>query len=251
MSDINLSLFTRLAWDLEKYPMAKQLELARENGFEGVSFLCLDFLPFLRSPERLVQKLEKHHLSLTHIALADMPPLLDSQEIDRVEDLARALGDIGVPFLATLHCGPMGPPITADNLNRMGEMCKKHAVQLTYHPHGEPADLNRKLFATTDPELVKFHADTSHLLQGGLDPAGFIREMGDRTVLIDFKDYRKSDDSHQALGEADVDFPGVWQVMQEIDYSGWVALELNYRNDRDTVENLKVSREYIRKLCGV
>ncbi len=82
----------------------------------------------------------------------------------------------------------------ADQMNRAGEVCRKHGVQLCYHHHSfefEPVQGKRPfdtLVERFDPKLVHFEIDTFWLKIGGENPAQMLRKLKGRVSLVHLKD---------------------------------------------------------------
>ncbi len=82
----------------------------------------------------------------------------------------------------------------ADQMNKAGETCRKHGVQLCYHHHSfefDPAGGKRPfdtLVERFDPKLVHFQIDTFWLKISGEDPAGMLRRLKGRVSLVHLKD---------------------------------------------------------------
>jgi|YNPMSStandDraft_1061717.scaffolds.fasta_scaffold10476_1 sugar phosphate isomerase/epimerase len=81
-----------------------------------------------------------------------------------------------------------------DQMNRAGEICRKHGVQLCYHHHSfefDPASGKRPfdtLVERFDPKLVQFEIDTFWLKIAGQEPAAMLRRLKGRVSLVHLKD---------------------------------------------------------------
>ncbi len=135
----------------------------------------------------------------------------------------------------------------ADSLNRLGRATADLGVRLSPHPHiwgpvERPEEIHR-LMELTDPELVYLLPDTAHLNLGGGDPLALIRQYYDRIFAIHWKDtkaaYRgftgptPTTEEHakeilyKDLGSGGVDIPGIWDLLLERGYQGWITLDLD------------------------
>ncbi len=102
------------------------------------------------------------------------------------------------------------------------------------------------LLATTDPQLIGLVLDTGHYVYGAggrsVDFQEIFNQYADRIWYVHFKDCepdvakaarRQGWDYFEAvgrglfceLGQGCVDFPGVLNCLQEIDYQGWIVVE--------------------------
>jgi inosose dehydratase len=137
--------------------------------------------------------------------------------------------------------------VLADSLNALGEATLKLDVRLSPHPHIwgpiERAEEIHRLMELTDPRYVYLLPDTAHLNLGGGDPLGLMRQYYDRIYAIHWKDTRAEyrgftgptptrEEHNQAilykdLGTGGVDIPGIWSLLLERGYGGWVTLDLD------------------------
>jgi inosose dehydratase len=133
-----------------------------------------------------------------------------------------------------------------DRMNELGKVARDSGLQLGYHPHfgtlGETREGLGKVLDATDPNSVKLIADVAHLSLGGADPAEVIRTYRERLLFLHFKDVRKDiaklaaenrDQVRHAkyrfceIGTGTVDFPAILAAMRDIQFSGWVIVELD------------------------
>jgi inosose dehydratase len=134
----------------------------------------------------------------------------------------------------------------ASQMDSMGKLAQEYGLTLGYHPHfgtmGETREGLGRILDASDPRYVKLIADVGHLTLGGCDPVEVIRTYGERLILAHFKDVRK--DAAAAarqprekvrksryyfceIGEGVVDFPAILRAFREIDFRGWIIVELD------------------------
>jgi inosose dehydratase len=145
--------------------------------------------------------------------------------------------------------GQYSPPqikALGDQMNTLGKVAADSGVTLGYHPHfgtlGETREGMGRVLDATDPRYVKLIADVAHITLGGSDPAEVIRSYHARLVLTHFKDLRKDTaalarkDRAQArhqefhfceIGQGVVDFPAILQAFRDVNFRGWVIVELD------------------------
>jgi inosose dehydratase len=137
--------------------------------------------------------------------------------------------------------------VLADSLNRLGEATMAMGVRLSPHPHiwgpiERPEEIHR-LMELTDPRYVYLLPDTAHLNLGGGDPLELMRTYYDRIFAIHWKDTKASyrgftgptptreehvkEILYKDLGTGGVDIPGIWSMLLERGYQGWVTLDLD------------------------
>jgi inosose dehydratase len=131
----------------------------------------------------------------------------------------------------------------AEHLALAAGVAAAHGLTFALHPHAgtlveTAADVERLLGATD----VGWCLDTGHLLIGGVDPAGFVRDHGQRVVHVHLKDvdaavaarYRAGEltlmDATQAglfrpLGQGDARIAEVLAQLDAHGYERWLVLE--------------------------
>jgi sugar phosphate isomerase/epimerase len=122
----------------------------------------------------------------------------------KLDDAIAPLPSKGVRFAVIAYVGkPMRDEPGfyekfSDQMNRAGEICRKHGVQLCYHHHSfefEPVQGKRPfdtLVERFDPKLVHFEIDTFWLKIGGEEPARMLRKLKGRVSLVHLKDIARS-----------------------------------------------------------
>lgn len=156
-------------------------------------------------------------------------------------------------------------------LERVGRLWKDYGIDLCYHPHvatyvEAPHEIER-LMESTDPKLVRFGPDTGHIFYGGGDPLKFIRRYFSRLGAIHLKDVRRDVvelvrreklDYRQAcargvwteLGTGDIDFPGLFRLLRENGWSGWLIVETDHTRLPTALESSRASRRYLKDAIG-
>lgn len=125
-------------------------------------------------------------------------------------------------------------------------------LRIMFHHHCagyvETPDETRALLERTDPQLVGLCLDTGHWHYAGGDAVAAIREFGARVAYLHLKDYHprtgadcraQGKDYFQAvaagifcaLGQGEVDFPGVVREMNALGYDGWAIVEQDILTD--------------------
>ncbi|WP_127585813.1 sugar phosphate isomerase/epimerase family protein [Paenibacillus koleovorans] len=204
--------------------------------------------------------------------LANRQELLDYNV--QVARFAAACGSDRIVF------GPRGPrteggttleelKIAAETMNEAGKRCLELGVKACVHPHlrTEIQDESEvdAIMELTDPRYVFFCPDTAHLFRAGMDPAVIMRRYKDRIAYLHLKDVfpEQPDLSHFPilsgdeqmpifceLGLGPVDFPSVIEVLKEINYDGWLTVEID-RSLSTPINSLRICKEYIENKLGL
>lgn len=148
--------------------------------------------------------------------------------------------------------------IQAENLNKLGEGLKKLGMSFYIHNHTPEIVSNAREFRSycdlTNPEFVGVCIDVHWVLRGGVDPFALTKEYGNRIGAMHI---RNSKDGiwTEDFNDGDIDYIAYRELMESINYNGWITVELAYEGKtkitRTLVENSKISREYVKKIFGV
>lgn len=140
----------------------------------------------------------------------------------------------------------------AEDLNRIGEKCKRHGLNLGYHNHSfefkkdeDGKWLLDVLFENTDPNLVSVQLDVCWAHVGGVDPVKYLKKYKDRALTVHMKEVKTvSPYEGTAIGLGIVNFAGIYNLLgDECDYiieQEGIAM--------DTWEGLSMSVDYLRKI---
>ena len=134
----------------------------------------------------------------------------------------------------------------ADTLNTLGRQTIAMGVRLAPHPHiWGPMERERevrRVMELTDPKYVWLTADTGHLTLGGGDAVQMVSDYFPRLAEIHLKDtyakYRGNVETPTAemhrqasvyhnLGGGGVDFVGLFKVLREKHFKGWVIFDVD------------------------
>jgi inosose dehydratase len=163
----------------------------------------------------------------------------------------------------------------AETINQLGRRTRELGITIAPHPHiwgpiERPEEV-RRLLELTDPALVGWIPDTAQLNLGGGDPLQLIADYYDRLAAVHWKDskasYRgytgptPSREMHEQeilykdLGAGGVDHPGIWRLLVERGYQGWITLDLDppRRNEGEgTVEEkMRINQRYLHETLKV
>ena len=146
-----------------------------------------------------------------------------------------------------------------------------YGLSVSIHAHAggfidfEP-ELER-LLDEIDPALLSICFDTGHHSYAGFDPVAFMRRHADRITYVHFKDIDpvvKRDvvanrtDFYQAcgqgifcnLGQGDVDFPAVRQVLLDTGFDGWCTVEQDCDPtlEGSPIDDARANRAYLQSI---
>ncbi len=157
----------------------------------------------------------------------------------------------------------------AEVLNEVGQITLEAGVRSCFHNHVgtviETREEVERLFSLLDRDLIFMGPDTGHLAWAGADVVGFCRDYADRIKTLHLKDvnesvvqrgraeewdYRTFNENgvFAELGEGDVDFPAVFQILHEAGFEGWVITETDVTQKPSAVESVTISRNYLKSI---
>ena len=138
-----------------------------------------------------------------------------------------------------------------EKMNEVAAKAKAAGMTFGYHNHKfefEKFDgkfIMDRLIEESDPDAVKFIVDVYWLQYGGVNPASYIKKMGDRAMAIHFKDYKIAGNQVEMaeVGEGNLDWD---EIIAACDEAGakWAMVEQDICK-RDPFESLKMSYDYL------
>jgi sugar phosphate isomerase/epimerase len=159
---------------------------------------------------------------------------------------------------------PAGRKMTEDEFDNQATLLKKiislgekKGIVLNLHNHTAEVenhmyDLRGTLKRIPD---VKLGPDLNWLLRAGINPIDFLREFRKQIVFMHLRDQLSSGKWPESMGEGNVNFKEIADVLREINFEGDANIELAFENGfvptRPIKESLKMSREYMRKTMGI
>lgn len=147
-------------------------------------------------------------------------------------------------------------------LNRMGYIARTHGVRLSLHAEAHAVFWLRRdidlFLALTDPVYVGFCPDTGQISMGGTNPVDVLADHYDRVSITHWKDATGPVSAHVPIdtlisashhdvfarvGTGVIDWHAWTRKLREVNYSGWVVIELDAA--ADPVAELRTAREFV------
>ncbi|MGL6202651.1 MAG: sugar phosphate isomerase/epimerase family protein [Lachnospiraceae bacterium] len=153
----------------------------------------------------------------------------------------------------------------------LAERAKSYGVRPVLHPHCggyiEFGDEIDRLAMELPNDLAGFVLDTGHLQYAGLDPVEWLRKYKDRLDYVHFKDidakvYEEVMNEHIRffdgcakgsmcpIGQGMIDYKAVAEVLEEIEYHGYITIEqeCDPRNVDNSLANVKASVDFLKNI---
>lgn len=269
--------YATISWPRDRFPEA--LKTISELGYQGVQLLGWVSKEYAGPKtaslrQRLLDlKLKPVSLSCAKVAL---DPDSAANENSAVSAYAAFFRDLGGLYLQVTDGGKPTKEYSqasikalGDRMNALGKLAQDNGLLLGYHPHfnsiGETREGLGRVLDATDPRYVKLIADVAHLTLGGADPAEAIRTYHQRLIFCHFKDVRQDvaklarQDRNLVhykmphfceIGRGVVDFPAILRAFRDVDFRGWVIVELDGYEPPPggPEESARVNLEAIKKL---
>ncbi len=277
--------FRELGGDI---PLASCLGEMKAAGYAGTELGH----KFPKEPAALARALEEHGLELVagwHSTFLSSEPL--AGELENFKAHLALLKALGSKTAIVAECagriytergvslfGKSKPVLDDDGwkklasgLDRLAELAAEEGMTLAYHHHmgtvvQDEFEIDRLMRSTKTAGLL---LDTGHLAFAGADPREVISRYRDRVAHVHLKDVR-SDVVKAARsaglsfaaavkrgvftvpGDGAIDFAGIFSVLAEADYEGWMVVEAEQDPEKaPPLEYARRGREYVRKEAGL
>lgn len=160
---------------------------------------------------------------------------------------------------------------SAGILSEVGRITLAEGVRCCLHNHigsmFETREEIDRLYSLADQDVVFLGPDFGHLAWASADVVAFCRHYIDHIKAIHLKDinpevmqegkeqewdYRTfvKHGIFAELGEGFVDFPGLFEVLEDNDYRGWVIVETDVTQKPTAFDSAKISRNYLKRFVG-
>jgi inosose dehydratase len=259
-------------------------ELIEATGFPGIEPYRSQLGQYVDRPAELKDLLDRHGITLvtcsnggTGQSTEFIDPARRRQTVEDHVDFARDYLSVFGCTHFKINMGRRPPGGTsdsevaaiADTINEIGRRTDDLGITIAPHPHiwgpiERPQEVER-LMELTDPNLVGLIVDTAQINLGGGDPLAMIERHYDRIPAIHWKDSRAeyrgyagptpTIEEHQReilykdLGNGGVDLPGIWSLLVEHKYHGWITLDLDppraNEGEGSVADKILINRRYL------
>jgi inosose dehydratase len=157
----------------------------------------------------------------------------------------------------------------AATLNKVGEITLEQGVRSCFHNHvGSTIETREeidRLFSMIDRDLVFQGPDIGHLVWADTDPIAFCRDYAQSIKSVHVKDIDpqvlkegvenewdygtfSAHGIFAELGEGMVDFPAMFEILENVGYEGWIIVETDVTQKPTALESATISRDYLKSI---
>ena len=151
-----------------------------------------------------------------------------AEDVALMFDVAETVDSPLVVFSGGNREGAGGIQASIAGIRKLLTLVEDKPARLGLEPHHNSRFMTRDdfdtIFAAIDDPRVGITVDTGHFHTAGVDWKGLIRDYREKIYNIHLKDH----DGPQSvpIGRGDIDLKGLIEVLNEIDYEGALAVEL-------------------------
>lgn len=142
-------------------------------------------------------------------------------------------------------------------LRRLISLGEKKGIVLNLHNHTAEVENNMFDLRGTLKRMpdIKLGPDLNWLLRAGINPIDFLREFRKQIVFLHLRDQLSNGKWPESMGEGNVNFKEIADVLKEINFEGEAIIELAHEKGfiltRPLKESLKMSRDNMKKTMGI
>lgn len=144
----------------------------------------------------------------------------------------------------------------ADLLNKILVICNNNGIEANLHNHTYEVENGMHDLKGTLARIpnIKLGPDLNWLIRGGVNPVDFINTYGKQIVYLHIRDQYADGKWTEYLGQGNTNFASIAKALQQQNFKGSAAIELAFPPDFTPVnplkEDLKISRQYVKKVFG-
>ena len=268
-------------------PFTDVLDVMKDTGFIGIRLtgfpgVLKTYDITASAMEREVSKRNLHVATISFGGPAN-DPAQHQKILANAREAMNFLKNFGATHLVVFSPGRMKPGTNidagfkamCDGFNKIGEVAGEMGFQAGLHNHLNqmvegPEEVHRCM-AMTDPKLFHFSPDTAHLHLGGSNVVEIYQKYKNRMMFMDYKDAKWTTpttdwvqdtgrvlpkDSPSAkffssiydLGDGEIDFPACHRILREINFKGWICVDLDTARQGPRVSYERCGKYVVEKL---
>jgi len=241
--------------------------------FSDMKYAGLDGVELMEQPLRKKESVEtidgliiQHRIPLIGCSYgADMWDASKHNEIlEDVEMIMKNLSLLKARTFGTSVGHPSGRIKTekeldaqASLLRKLIVLAEKSNIELNLHNHTYEVENNLFDISGTLKRIpgIKLGPDLNWLLRANVDPIDFLKRFRNNIVFLHLRDQLKNGKWPESVGEGDVDFREIGNILRNIGFKGYAIIELahetGFKPTRPLRESLRMSREFLRTTMDI
>ena len=144
---------------------------------------------------------------------------------------------------------------TADELGRIS--IEEFDLPIAFHAERDiPGAMIVQFIEGTNPHYVRLCADVGHLTAAGLNAVEVVKKHSSRLTASHWKDFDpklpgpkwagpNAKGDFIEVGKGIVDFPVLAQLYRDIDFDGWILLELDRTRQASILQSARLMKDYV------
>ena len=268
-------------------PIADMLDVMKDTGFIGVRLTGYPGIlkTYNLTASQLEKEISKRNLSVVTISFGG--PVNNASKhkevIAKAREAMNFLKGFGASHLVVFppdrSLRGQDPDVAFRSMctgfNLIGEAAGEMGFTAGVHNHlGEMVqgpDEVARCMQLTDPKLFHFAPDTAHLHLAGCDVVKTFEKYKNRLIFMDYKDARwtqpaadltlpngksfgknsedaKFFESIYDLGDGDIDFPSCHRILKDLNYKGWICVDLDRTRNGPRASYQRCGRYIVNRL---
>ncbi|MBK5502608.1 sugar phosphate isomerase/epimerase family protein [Peribacillus sp. TH14] len=228
-----------------------------EAGYQGFEIFDGNLMEYKDRVEEFKSLIRENSLDFIGVYTGGnfiFPDILE-EELSKIEAVAALASKAGAKHLivgggAIRSNGILDSDYIAlgNALNIVSDIAEKYDLIASYHPHlGTNVQSPKQLDKLMQLTKINLCPDTAHIEAGGGEPIDVIKKYSDRIKYVHLKDYHNGD--FLPLGEGHQNFAQMLTVLDEVNYDGWVTVELD--SYPDPKKGAEISRHFLSKFVKI
>ncbi|MEI7583455.1 sugar phosphate isomerase/epimerase family protein [Runella sp.] len=217
--------------------LGHMIEIIAQAGFTGIQPI-FTWMGELVDPDRLEAKLKEQGIELAAVALAlewngeeesQSERIVANNAISLLERFPGAvLNTVQIP--TGRHNLEERRRSLVNIVNTVSARAKDKGVPCSFHPNSPHTSIIRTeedykaVLESLDTTVTGWTPDVGHIINGGMDPLGKMKEYAPLINHVHYKDWN-GDPEFTLMGNGKVDLLSITQWLKDINYGGWIICE--------------------------
>lgn len=217
--------------------LERMIRVTAEAGMKGIEPI-FHWMGDLSDPALLKDVLAKYGVELASVAFVqdwNHATETDEEKLEaqRVFDFLKHFPDamlVTVQMPTGRHELEQRRKNLVANLNAVSRRAADLGIESSYHPNSPESSINRTeedyavILEGLDASVTGWCPDVGHIINGGMDPLGKMKEYAEMINFVHFKDW-DGEPEFALMGEGKVDLLGITHWLKDRGYDGWIICE--------------------------